>query len=201
MTQEVSDEKLGIFAKQQNDWFRRIKEGSLDPDEVACAVQHIINRRSLEQIRIDIFNAYCGNLDAVRKNVLAYIMMVVGMGSSSVGETEALKIDEIFVNAVEDRMYRREQGAKEALRRFIRNIHSRNPDYDFMDNPELVKAVIDVRLESDFERANSLIGALANRTNEENVKLYNRIIAGLIRNGYKTAEAEEAVHFFCTRSR
>ena len=44
MTQKVSDEKLGEFARRQNDWFRRVREGSLDPDEVAQAVQQIIDR-------------------------------------------------------------------------------------------------------------------------------------------------------------
>lgn len=44
MTQKVSDEKLGEFARKQNDWFRRVQGGFLDPDEVAKAVQQIIDR-------------------------------------------------------------------------------------------------------------------------------------------------------------
>ena len=48
-------------------------------------------------------------------------------------------------------------------------------NYDFMDNLELVKAVTDVRLKSDIAGAGSLIGALANRTNEENQKFINLI--------------------------
>ncbi len=51
-----------------------------------------------------------------------------------------------------------------------------DPDYDFMDNLELVKAVTDVRLKSDIAGDGRLICALANRTNEENQKLYDRMI-------------------------
>lgn len=42
MTQVVSDAKLGEFARRQNDWFRWVREGSLDPDEVNEAVQAVI---------------------------------------------------------------------------------------------------------------------------------------------------------------
>ncbi len=42
--QDELDRKLGKFARQQNDWFRRVREGSLDPEEIAHAVQPIINR-------------------------------------------------------------------------------------------------------------------------------------------------------------
>jgi len=44
MTQKVSDERLGKFARKQNDWFRRVREGSLDPKEVEDVVQMIIDR-------------------------------------------------------------------------------------------------------------------------------------------------------------
>lgn len=44
MTQVVSDEKLGEFARRQNDWFRRVREGTLDPDEVTRAVHDIIEK-------------------------------------------------------------------------------------------------------------------------------------------------------------
>lgn len=214
MTQEVSDEKLGKFSRQQNDWFRRVREGSLDPDEVAQAVQQIINRRSLEQIRVDIYNAYRGDLDTARKDVLGYIMMVVGMGSPIVdrdgifeymdpsGKRASIRIDEKYVNLVEERMghghVHRER--KEAFRRAIGKIYLQKPNYDFMDNSELVKAVTDVRLELDFGD-HSLATALGNLTNETNVNLYRRIIIGLMGNGYKPAEAEEAVMYYCTGKR
>lgn len=40
----VADEVLGRFARQQHDWFERVRKGSLDPDEVLRAVQPIIDR-------------------------------------------------------------------------------------------------------------------------------------------------------------
>lgn len=43
MTQHVSDAKLGRFARQQADWFRRVQEGSLDPDRVSKAVHAVIS--------------------------------------------------------------------------------------------------------------------------------------------------------------
>jgi len=70
-----------------------------------------------------------------------------------------------------------------------------------MDNLELVKAVTDVRLKSDIAGAGSLIGALANRTNEENQKLYDRIIHAMLEKlGYCQTCAQKTVEYFCTRS-
>lgn len=42
-TKNVTDDVLGKFTRQQNDWFRRVREGSLDPEQVAQAVQQIID--------------------------------------------------------------------------------------------------------------------------------------------------------------
>ena len=73
-------------------------------------------------------------------------------------------------------------------------------DYDFMDNLELVKAVTDVRLKSDIAGAGSLIGALANRSNEENQKLYDRIIQAMLNKlGYCVTCAQKTVEYFCTK--
>lgn len=44
MTSVVADDVLGRFARQQNDWFRRVREGSLDPEEVGRVVQEVIDR-------------------------------------------------------------------------------------------------------------------------------------------------------------
>lgn len=44
MTGIVADEVLGRFARQQHDWFERVRKGSLDPEQVAAAVQKIIDR-------------------------------------------------------------------------------------------------------------------------------------------------------------
>jgi len=75
-----------------------------------------------------------------------------------------------------------------------------DPEYDFMDNLELVKAVTDVRLKSDIAGAGSLIGALANRTNEENQKLYDRMIATMLEKlGYCKTCAQKTIEYFCTQ--
>ena len=39
----VTDERLGEFARKQHDWFERVRKGSLNPDLVEDAVQKIIN--------------------------------------------------------------------------------------------------------------------------------------------------------------
>lgn len=44
MTANVADDKVAKFARQQHDWMERVLKGSLDPVEVAQAVQNIINR-------------------------------------------------------------------------------------------------------------------------------------------------------------
>ncbi len=41
---EVTDEVLGRFARQQNDWFRRVRDGSLDPEEVYRAINPLVQR-------------------------------------------------------------------------------------------------------------------------------------------------------------
>ena len=45
MTQRVADDVISKFARQQHDWFERVRKGSLDPEEVASAVQKIINSK------------------------------------------------------------------------------------------------------------------------------------------------------------
>lgn len=44
MTTNVADDKVAKFARQQHDWMERVLKDSLDPVEVAQAVQNIINR-------------------------------------------------------------------------------------------------------------------------------------------------------------
>ena len=69
-----------------------------------------------------------------------------------------------------------------------------------MDNVELVKSVTDTRLNSDIASAGGLVGALANRTNEDNEKLYNRIVTTMIdKLDYCKTCAEKSIEFFCTQ--
>ena len=70
----------------------------------------------------------------------------------------------------------------------------------YENNLELVKAVTDVRLKSDIAGAGSLIGALANRTNEENQKLYDRMIDTMLNKlDYCQTCAQKTIEYFCTQ--
>jgi hypothetical protein len=54
--------------------------------------------------------------------------------------------------------------------------------------------------ESDIAGAGSLIGALANRTNEENQKLYDRMIDTMLNKlGYCKTCAQKTIEYFCTQ--
>ncbi|NTW35962.1 MAG: serine protein kinase PrkA, partial [Syntrophobacteraceae bacterium] len=141
-----------------------------------------------ERITTEMFNAYMDEPHAIRKDVMNYVNMIIGIDAENLGpdklwkykdpqtgELRALKIDERFVRSVEDRLGLKTREQRESFRTSIRKIYGQklsvDLNYDFMDNLELVKAVTDVRLKSDIAGAGSLIGALANRTHEENQKL------------------------------
>ncbi len=77
---------------------------------------------------------------------------------------------------------------------------SLKPDYDFMDNVELVDAVTNVRLKSDIGSAGSLIGALSNRSNEDNQKLYDRMLTTMTQKmGYCDTCAKKTIEYFCVK--
>jgi serine protein kinase len=170
-----------------------------------------------ERIMTEMFNAYMDEPLAIRKDVLHYVNMIVGIDAENLGpdkmwkyknpqtgELQALKIDERYIDSVEDRLGLKIKEQKETFRTSIRKIYGQkisvNPDYDFMDNLELVKAVTDVRLKSDIAGAGSLIGALANRTNEENQKLYDRMIDTMLNKlGYCRTCAQKTIEYFCTQ--
>ena len=117
---------------------------------------------------------------------------------------KALKIDERFIASVEERLGLKTKEQKETFRTSIRKIYGQKisvrPDYDFMDNLELVKAITDVRLKSDISGAGSLIGALANRTNEENKRLYDRMVNTMLTKlHYCKTCAQKTLEYFCTQ--
>ena len=70
-----------------------------------------------------------------------------------------------------------------------------------MDNQDLVKAVTEVRLESDVAGAGSLVGALANRTNDENLKIYSRMLETMAQKlGYCSSScAQKTIEYFCEK--
>jgi serine protein kinase len=170
-----------------------------------------------ERIMTEMFNAYMDEPFAIRKDVMNYVNMIIGIDAENLGpdkmwkykdpqtgDLKALKIDERYINSVEERLGLKTEEQRESFRTSIRKIYGQkisvDPDYDFMDNLELVKAVTDVRLKSDIAGAGSLIGALANRTNEENQKLYDRMIDTMLNKlGYCRTCAQKTIEYFCTQ--
>ena len=170
-----------------------------------------------KRIRTEMFNAFMDEPTAIKKDVMMYVNMIIGMGRSDLGpdkiityrdpqtnKMHPIKIDERFVNAVENELELKTQEQKESFRGQIRKIYAQrlqtDKNYDFMDNVDLVKAVTDTRLNSDIASAGGLVGALANRTNEENEKLYNRVVATMkTKLGYCGTCAQKTIEFFCTQ--
>ncbi len=170
-----------------------------------------------ERIMTEMFNAYMDEPLAIRKDVMHYVNMIIGIDADNLGpdkmwkyknpqtgELQALKIDERYIDSVEDRLGLKTKEQKETFRTSIRKIYGQkisvDPNYDFMDNLELVKAVTDVRLKSDIAGAGSLIGALANRTNEENQKLYDRMVDTMLNKlNYCATCAQKTIEYFCTQ--
>ena len=170
-----------------------------------------------ERIMTEMFNAYMDEPLAIRKDVMNYVNMIIGIDAENLGpdkmwkykdpqtgELKALKIDERYINSVEERIGLKTREQRETFRTSIRKIYGQKisvePNYDFMDNLELVKAITDVRLKSDIAGAGSLIGALANRTNEENQKLHDRMIQSMLTKlGYCKTCAQKTIEYFCTQ--
>ncbi len=170
-----------------------------------------------ERIMTEMFNAYMDEPFAIRKDVMNYVNMIIGVDAENLGpdkmwkykdpqtsELKALRIDERYIKSIEERLGLKTDEQRETFRTSIRKIYGQkisvDSNYDFMDNLELVKAVTDVRLKSDIAGAGSLIGALANRTNEENQKLYDRMVDTMLsRLHYCKTCAQKTIEYFCTQ--
>ncbi len=170
-----------------------------------------------ERIMTEMFNAYMDEPQAIRKDVMNYVNMIIGIDAENLGpdkmwkykdpqtgELKSIKIDERFIKSVEEGLELKTEEQRATFRTTIRKIYGQkitiDPNYDFMDNLELVKAVTDVRLKSDIAGAGSLIGALANRTNEENQKLYDRMIDTMLNKlKYCRTCAQKTIEYFCTQ--
>ncbi|MBN2431510.1 MAG: serine protein kinase PrkA, partial [Acidobacteria bacterium] len=190
-----------------------------DANDRTKYLEDLKTARSLyrERIMTEMFNAYMDEPHAIRKDVMNYVNMIIGIDADNLGpdkmwkymdpqthELKAMKIDERFIKSVEERLGLKTLEQRENFRTQIRKIYGQkisiDPNYDFMDNLELVKAVTDVRLKSDIAGAGSLIGALANRTNEENQKLYDRMIETMLEKlGYCRTCAQKTIEYFCTQ--
>lgn len=170
-----------------------------------------------EQVMTSIFNAYMDEPNAIERDVMNYVNMIIGIDAKNLGPDKlwtyrdpqtgklvSMKIDETFINSVEERMGLKNSEQKHSYRTTISKIYGqkviKDPNYNFMDNNDLVKAVTDVRLQSDIAGAGSLVGALANRTNEDNQKLYGRMIATMTgKLGYCATCAQKTIEYFCTQ--
>jgi serine protein kinase len=169
-----------------------------------------------QNVMTTIFNAYMDEPHAVEKDVMNYVNMIIGIDAKNLGPDKIwtyqdpqtgklvpLKIDETFINSVEERLGLKSDEQKQSFRTTITKISGqkmlKDPNYNFMDNNDLVKAVTDVRLKSDISGAGSLVGALSNRTNEENQKLYSRMMETMVSKlGYCPTCAEKTIEYFCT---
>jgi len=191
----------------------------VDTNERAKYLEDLKTGKKLyrERIMTEMFNAYMDEPFAIRKDVMNYVNMIIGIDAENLGpdrmwkykdpqtgELRALKIDERYVKSVEERIGLKTEEQRASFRTSIRKIYGQkisvDPNYDFMDNLELVKAITDVRLKSDIAGAGSLIGALANRTNEENQKLYDRMIVTMLgKLGYCRTCAQKTIEYFCTQ--
>ncbi|MBF0546672.1 MAG: serine protein kinase PrkA [Candidatus Riflebacteria bacterium] len=165
-----------------------------------------------EKIKTEIFNAYMNDPEAIKKEVMNYVNMVV-VSADNVGPDKIvriregniekpLKIDETFINGVEQRLGLNTREAKEQHRAQIRAMYARrvtqDPSYCFMDNEKLKKAVTEYRLNTDMSGAGSLAGALANPTNEDNKKLFDRLFGVMIdKLGYCKSCARKTLEFYC----
>ncbi len=170
-----------------------------------------------ERVMTEMFNAYMDEPLAIKKDVMNYVNMIIGIDAEHLGpdlmwkykdpqtgKLKAIKIDERYIRNVEERLGLKTDEQKSSFRNSIRKIYGQkisvDPNYDFMDNLELVKAVTDVRLKSDIAGAGSLIGALANRTNEENQKLYDRMVDTMMEKlGYCATCAQKTIEYFCSQ--
>src|SRR3989339_531726 len=147
----------------------------------------------LNQVKQRIFDAYMDEPEAIVKEVRNYVNMVVALSGDNLpkdkmlnykdpqtGKIEKIKVDERWINSIEGRIGLKSKEQSASFRSTILKTYAQrmqtDPKYNFMDNTTLVKAITDTRFESDIGTESSLVGALANRTNEENAKVRTRMI-------------------------
>lgn len=165
-----------------------------------------------ERIKTEIFNAYMNDPEAIKKEVMNYVNMVVVSSDDDDSDKivrirdgnqdKPLKIDESFISGVEQRLGLTTKESREQHRAQIRAMYARritqDPNYCFMDNEKLKRAVTEFRLNTDISGAGSLAGALANPTNEENKKLFDRLFHVMIEKlHYCKTCARKTLEFYC----
>ncbi|MDO8592618.1 MAG: serine protein kinase PrkA [bacterium] len=168
-----------------------------------------------EQILIAMFNTYMDDAQAIKRDVMNYVNMIIGIDAENLGpdkmwprrdpatgEITPLKIDETWVKSVEKRAGINTEEERKTFRTTIKKLYSQkmtiDPNYDFMDDLRLVKAVTDVRLKSDVHGVGSFAGILANQTNEENREKRFKAISTMIgKLGYCKTCAEKTIEYYC----
>jgi len=169
-----------------------------------------------ERIQTEMFNAYMDKPDAIISDVKGYVNMIIAIADHKLGpdkiwryrdpqtgEQKTLRIDEHFIDNVEDRLGLKTDEQKKTYRNRMRQLYAQKiqteVDYNFMDNLDLVKAVTDVRLNSDVGTASSLVGALANRAEKGNQAIHNRLLITMKdKLGYCDTCAHKTIEYFCT---
>jgi serine protein kinase len=89
-----------------------------------------------ERIMTEMFNAYMDEPYAIRKDVMNYVNMIIGIDAENLGpdkmwkykdpqndELKALKIDERYINSVEERLGLKTEEQRESFRTSIRKIY------------------------------------------------------------------------------
>lgn len=167
------------------------------------------------KVKADLFQAFLGDPLIVKRGVIDYVMMIIGLNAESrqgnswgymdpqTKQRKTMTLDLGYIRSVEEEIGLKNQSQKESFRMTVMKIYGmnipNNPGYDFMDNLELVKAVTDIKLKSGITEAGSLTGALVSRTNEENQQLYDRMIKTMLNEqGYCKICADKAIEYFCT---
>jgi serine protein kinase len=89
-----------------------------------------------ERIMTEMFNAYMDEPQAIRKDVMNYVNMIIGIDAEHLGpdkmwkykdpqtgEFKALKVDERFIKSVEERLRLKTEEQRETFRTTIRKIY------------------------------------------------------------------------------
>ena len=169
----------------------------------------------LKRVKKGVFNAFMDEPDAMEKQVMNYVnMVVIGLNADNVGpdgiitykdrqtdQMGQIKVDESWINAVEERMGIKTKEQKESFRGTIIKTYgqrmSTDPGYKFMDNHKLVESITELRFDSDIGTEASLAGALANRTNKENKEVWTRLSGAMSKTlGYCPTCAEKTIQYY-----
>ncbi len=209
-----------IFAK---DVFTALKaeknQSVIDPSERSKIDDDLDVARELykQKIKEDVYNAYMDDTSAIRKDVQNYVNMVIWHQTKMAEHNELfsfkdpvsnkvkqMRLDESYMDSIEEHLGLTTEQEKESYRSSLQRQYghrmlTEGKGYDFMQDNELVKAVVEVRINSDIAGHAGLKGALANRTHDkDSEKLYNRMMKTMVeRLGYNQVTAEKTMDYFC----